>query len=236
MAFYSSGNRFQKENPIVFNFIALNVVVWLAQSIITYINLSQLGAMYYYKSENFKPFQIVTSMFMHTPQNPAHLFFNMFGLYIFGTKLERVWGSKRFFICFIVCGVGANILTQFTIPYSVINKANELAFLPGNQNFTMDYLIEYSFEKYSSYGASGAVMGLIAAATYLFPNTEFMMVLLNKPVKLKYITLVYVLFDLFGGLGNFKGDNVGHFAHLGGTLIGFLLVLYWNKTNKKTFY
>jgi membrane associated rhomboid family serine protease len=236
MAFYSSGNRFQKEHPVVFNLIIFNVIVWLAQSIITHVNLTQLGAMHYYKSAEFKPFQVVTSMFMHQQQNPAHLFLNMVGLYFFGAMLERVWGSKRFFSFYLICGIGANILSQFTIPYSAVGMANELAQVRGNEGFSLEYLKEYSIETYSSLGASGALMGVLAAAAYLFPNTQAMIMFIPVPIKLKFLVLAFVLYDLFGGLGNIPGDNVGHFAHLGGALIGFLMVLYWNKTNKKTFY
>ncbi len=236
MAYYSSGNRYQKENPIVFNLIIINVLVWLAQTIITKINLTDLGSLYYYKAENFKPFQFVTSIFMHQPGNPGHLFFNMFSLYFVGTMLERYWGSKRFFIFYLVCGIGAGILTQFTIPYSVEAMANAAFDSEPTRGYTIDAIKESYLEQYRALGASGAIMGLLAGAAYLFPNTPVLIMFIPIPIKLKYVVILYVLYDLYGGVGNFVGDNVGHFAHLGGALIGFLLVLYWNKTNKKTFY
>ena len=85
-------------------------------------------------------------------------------------------------------------------------------------------------------GASGAIMGVMAAFAYLFPNTKMFIMLIPIPVKAKYVIPLLVLYDLFGGLHQFAGDNVGHFAHLGGAIVGFLLVLYWNKTERKTFY
>ena len=90
-------------------------------------------------------------------------------------------------------------------------------------------------QNYSALGASGAIMGISAAFAYLFPNTELISLFIPIPIKAKYIIPVYVLFDLFGGIYGIPGDNTAHFAHLGGALIGFLLVYYWNK-NRKTFY
>jgi membrane associated rhomboid family serine protease len=236
MAFYSSGNHYQKENPVVYNLIIFNIIVWLAQIVITKVNLTELGALHYFKSELFKPFQFVTSMFMHDARSPGHLFFNMFSLYFVGTILERYWGSKRFLLFYLICGVGANILTQFTIPYSAIGMANELATVPENKGFSLETLRQYSINIYSSLGASGAIMGLLAGAAYLFPNTPVMIMFIPIPIKLKYLVILYAIYDIVGGLGNFAGDNVGHFAHLGGAILGLLLVYYWNKTNKKTFY
>jgi membrane associated rhomboid family serine protease len=84
-------------------------------------------------------------------------------------------------------------------------------------------------------GASGAIMGLLAAFAYLFPNTEFFIIPLPFPIKAKYMVAIYAGIDLFGGI-NKSTDNVAHFAHLGGLVMGFILVIFWNKTNKKTFY
>ena len=79
-------------------------------------------------------------------------------------------------------------------------------------------------------------MGIMAAFAWLFPNTELYVMFIPIPVKAKYVIPVFVLIDLFGGVYRIKGDNIGHFAHLGGAVIGLLLVIYWNKRNKKTFY
>jgi membrane associated rhomboid family serine protease len=85
-------------------------------------------------------------------------------------------------------------------------------------------------------GASGAIMGLLAAFAYLFPNTEFFILPFPFPIKAKYMVAIYAAIDLFGGLHPGGADNVAHFAHLGGLVMGFILVIIWNKTNKKTFY
>ncbi|MBL7763047.1 MAG: rhomboid family intramembrane serine protease, partial [Chitinophagaceae bacterium] len=88
----------------------------------------------------------------------------------------------------------------------------------------------------SAVGASGAVMGVMVGFAYLFPNTEFMIIPIPIPVKAKWLVLAYIVLDLFGGFGNFSGDNVAHFAHLGGALVGFIIVFIWNKTNRKSLY
>ena len=166
--------------------------------------------------------------------NFSHILFNMFALYIFGSILERFWGSKRFLIFYLVCGVGASLLVQLTVPFSAEQFANSSeAIKYGGYS---EQLLEVYKEGYSMLGASGAIMGVMAAFAWLFPNTELFIMFIPVPVKAKYVIPVYVLIDLFGGLYRIPGDNVGHFAHLGGALIGFLLVLYWNKKNRNTFY
>ncbi len=85
-------------------------------------------------------------------------------------------------------------------------------------------------------GASGAVFGLLLAFGMLFPNTELMMIFLPIPIKAKYFVMLYGALELFQGISNNPGDNVAHFAHLGGMLFGFFLIKYWNKKNRNTFY
>ncbi len=244
--FGSSGNSFQRNYPVIFNLIALNVVIWIAQITLKQFDLTGIGSLHYFKTENFKPFQIVTSFFMHSPSGPHHLLFNMISLYFFGTMLERAWGSKRFFIFYMACGVGASVLTQVTIPFSVDQIWNQVASTIPDITDELKNSIEYKTQMnaykaellndYSMLGASGAIMGVLAAAAYLFPNTPVLLMFIPIPIKLKWLTLLYVAYDLFGGFKKIEGDNVAHFAHLGGALVGFLLVFFWNKTNKKTFY
>ena len=99
-----------------------------------------------------------------------------------------------------------------------------------------DFLITAYKEQYSAIGASGAIMGIMAAFAYLFPNTEMYIMFIPIPLKAKYVIPLFILYDLFSGVRQIAGDNVGHFAHLGGALVGFLLIYFWNKTNRKTFY
>lgn len=208
--------------PIVKNLIIINVLVWVAQlvfdrqgNVITF-DLTGKLALFPLNTEEFKPYQIATHMFAHASYGPGgrfaltHILFNMFGLWMFGRVLENVWGAKRFLLFYFICGISA------AIAHLVV------------QHFTGDYA--------SAVGASGAVMGIFAAFGYLFPNTELFIMFIPIPVKAKWAMIGMAAIDLFGGLGVFGNSGVAHFAHLGGALAGFILVLIWNKTNKRTFY
>jgi membrane associated rhomboid family serine protease len=199
--------------PIVKNLIILNVLAWIAQlSLDSQYNITLKGALWPVGTPMFEPYQIFTSMFLHAPsfEQFFHILFNMFALFMFGRVLENVWGAKRFLFFYLACGVGAS--------------AAHLA---------MQYFMGGGVP---AVGASGAVMGIMVAFGYLFPNTELMIVPIPIPVKAKWVVIGYVLLDLFGGFGKVAGDNVAHFAHLGGALTGFIIVLIWNKTNRRTLY
>lgn len=181
-------------------------------------SLSDKLAIHGYKSDYFEPYQIVTNMFAHG--GVGHIVFNMFALYTFGSILERVWGHKRFLIFYLVCGLVASFGSMFFL--------KDVLTFDEVQN--QDVLVIGG-----ALGASGAIMGLFAAFAYLFPNTELYMMFIPVPIKAKWAVVIMVAIDLFGQFGPVK-TGIGHYAHLSGLVAGFLLVLYWNKTNKKTFY
>lgn len=232
--------------PIVKNLIIINVLVWVAQQmfakqyhITEYISLypimpQQLHEILVFNNvytdyEKFRPYQIVTHMFAHGPI--FHILFNMFGLWMFGRVLENVWGPKRFLLFYLVCGVGA-AACHLAIQYfrceqllnTIIANPNDprIASLVGAAS--------------PAIGASGAIMGIFAAFAYLFPNTELYIMFIPVPVKAKWAVIGMAAIDLFGGVVNASGDNIAHFAHLGGAITGFILVFIWNKTNRKKFY
>lgn len=212
--------------PIVKNLIIINVLVWIAQLIFDKNDgltfwLTEKIALFPVGSESFRPYQLATHMFSHAsytvsyayPQGKIviiHILFNMFALFMFGRILENVWGAKRFLFFYLACGLGA----------AVAHLAVE--YITGGAAMVV--------------GASGAVMGVIVAFGYLFPNTELMIIPIPVPIKAKWVVLMYIAIDLLGGFGNISGDKTAHFAHLGGALTGFLIVLYWNKTNRRTLY
>jgi membrane associated rhomboid family serine protease len=231
---YKFGNSLRRNTPIVFNLIIINVLVFLAQSMITQFDVTEWGALHYYKSSLFHPHQIITSFFLHDPENLFHIVFNMFTLWIFGSILEKYWGSQKFLLFYLICGVGASIVIELFIPFSAQQFIKTASEIP--EGVSKLQLIEAYEEQYSAIGASGAIMGLMAAFAYLFPNTELYVMFIPIPLKAKYVIPFFILIDVFGGLHQIKGDNVGHFAHLGGALIGFLLVLFWNKANRETLY
>ena len=214
-------NRVERFPPIVKNLIIINVLVWVAQLIYDKKDgltmfLTQKLALFPINDPEFKPYQIATHMFAHSTYTMQgsivffHILFNMFGLYMFGRILENVWGPKRFLLFYLACGVGA-AFTHLLVQYLMGGGAPTI-------------------------GASGAVMGIFVAFGYLFPNTELMIIPIPIPIKAKWVVLAYIGIDLFGGFGNIAGDNVAHFAHLGGALTGFIILLFWNKNNRKTLY
>ena len=226
----------QRITPIVLNLIIINALVFVAQQLISPPVVTNWGILHYIKADGFKPHQIITHMFMHG--SLSHLLFNMFALWMFGSMLENYIGSKKFLVFYLICGLGSAVLTQLTIPFnaeSVAKSAYGLQFAAEN-NLTFEQVVEISKQQYGMLGASGAIMGVMAAFAYLFPNTEMFIMLIPVPVKAKYVIPVLVLVDLFGGIRQAEGDNIGHFAHLGGAIVGFLLIYYWNKSNRKTFY
>lgn len=232
MAYQSSGNSFQRQSPVVLNLIIINVIVFIAQNIIKSFPVTEWGALHYYTSPEFHPHQLITNVFMHA--SFGHIFFNMFCLYTFGTILERIWGSKRFLLFYLACGIGASLIMMFSIPFTAEQFAKSAEALQYGGNTEA---VRQAFrDQYSALGASGAIMGLEAAFVYLFPNTKLYIMFIPIPIKAKFVIPFFILVDLFGGFYHIDGDNIGHFAHLGGALIGFLLVLFWNKKNRETFY
>ncbi len=234
MSYYDSGNRLQKITPMVKYIIIANVVVYALQILLKNYALSEWGSLYYFSSPAFYPHQIMTNFFMHDPTNPMHLVFNMFGLYFFGIILEKVWGSKRFLTFYLICGIGASIIVMLFMPFSASQFAKSIDGLKLGDTYIES--VKNYLDGNSALGASGAIMGILGAFLYLFPNTELNLMLIPFPIKAKFVIPAFVLLDLFGGINYTSGDNVGHFAHIGGAIVGFLYVFIRNKTNKKTFY
>jgi membrane associated rhomboid family serine protease len=218
--------------PLVKNLIIINVIVFVAQ--LTFnsedFNLTEHIMLYPIQSEQFYPYQIATHMFAHSPADFFHILFNMFGLWMFGRVLENVWGPKRFLFFYLACGVGAAIC-HLGVNYITWENMMD-AVNAGN----IEAATRYRSSLGPALGASGAVMGIFAAFAYLFPNTELYIMFIPVPVKAKWAVLGMAAIDLFGGMGRFEGDNVAHFAHLGGAVTGFIIVLIWNKTQRKRFY
>ena len=229
----ANGNSLMSDTPAVKNIIIFTGIIYASQMFAPSLNITQLGALHYFKSPDFKPYQLVTAMFLHG--SFMHLLFNMLTLFFFGTMLERYWGSKRFLFFYLACGIGASVIEQFAIPFLAQKFANGYVLPDGIAASIAEIKVAYQ-NRYSSLGASGAIMGLLAAFAYLFPNTPMYLMFLPIPIKAKYMVGIYILIDVFGGFSSLQGDNVAHFAHLGGALCGFIIVLFWNKTNRRTFY
>jgi membrane associated rhomboid family serine protease len=215
--------------PIVKNLVIINVLVFLAQITLEgSFGLTNKIAMYPVRHPSFETYQIATHMFAHG--SFMHILFNMFVLWMFGRTLENAWGPKRFLLFYLICGVGAAAAHL---------GIQEIAWQRADRLFAAGHIEEAQSVARTlgpALGASGAIMGIMAAFAYLFPNTELYIMFIPIPIKAKWAVLGYVAIDLFWGLANVSGDNVARFAHLGGALTGFILVLIWNKTSRKRFY
>ncbi|HUQ64624.1 MAG TPA: rhomboid family intramembrane serine protease [Flavitalea sp.] len=229
-------NSFQSIPPVIKNLIILNALVFFAQSIFGNDDqsvINNLFALHDVRSEHFKPHQVITHMFMHG--SLAHLFFNMLPLWMFGSILENVWGPKRFLIFYILCGLGAAFLHLSSLYIEMADKFDLYQQYAGRMADTESLDLLKRHLDTPTVGASGAVFGCLAAFGYLFPNS-LVLFYFFIPIKAKWFVIIYAGLELWMGVNNSAGDNVAHWAHLGGALVGFLLVLYWNKRNRRNFY
>jgi membrane associated rhomboid family serine protease len=226
----------QKATPVVLNLIIICVIAFIAQNVLTAISITNWAGRHYYKSDDFMPHQLITGMFLHG--SFGHILFGMFALFLFGSIVENVIGSKRFLILYLICGLSAALLNQLTIPYSAEAFAKSTAGLNAAAELKISSaeVVHLYKQQYIAYGSSAPIMGVMAAFAYLFPNMELQLFLIPINVKAKYLIPIFVLIDLFGGINPAEGDSIGHFAHIGGAIAGFAVVYYWNKTNRKTFY
>lgn len=215
---------------VTFNILAINVVMFALAYFIP--DLNELLSLHYIfnthgydKGIGFQPYQVISHMFMHG--NLGHIFFNMFGLFTFGSLLERVWGHQRFLLFYLITGFGAVVL-HMAVQMFIIHSAT------GTFDPTIDQLNEAGKTAILTYvsqtvGASGAIFGLLTAFALLFPNMELMLMFIPFPIKAKYFVPVYIAIELYLGVAQYGGDNVAHFAHLGGALFAFILVKIWNR-------
>jgi membrane associated rhomboid family serine protease len=232
--------------PVVKNIILINALMlladWTAKSVFG-TDLTAILGLYFPKSENFMPLQIITHMFMHG--GFMHLFFNMFALYMFGGILENIWGPKRFFIYYMVCGLGAAFVHETVIMFQYNKIVNLLSpdqvqmvindgasYLNEGKVFANGAMKELQMIlSVPTVGASGAIFGILLAFGVLFPNTQLMLLFPPIPIKAKYFVIGYGAIELFLALTQ-PGSNIAHAAHLGGMLFGYILLRYWRKTTK----
>lgn len=212
--------------PVVKYLILVNLVLFGLQGLAPIDLISNLGLFYFGLSE-FRLYQIFTNFFVHA--NIPHLAFNMISLYSIGMMLERVWGSKRFLNFYLICGVGASLFHLFVLGVQVYFTIGQLMVPIDQLESVLSTIAGVAV------GASGAIFGLFTAIAMLFPNTEFYLMFIPVPIKAKHLWMGLVLIDLVLGITNFSGDNIGHFAHLGGVLTGIVLVKFYNK-NRTSFY
>ena len=189
------------------------------------IDLNDVLGLHFFLASDFKLFQLVTYMFMHA--DFQHIFFNMFAVWMFGRTLEMVFGPKRFLIYYMVCGIGAG-LVQDVVQYAeyVLHLSN---YEGVNTGLAVIPMAEY-LNMMTTVGASGAVYGILLAFGMLFPNSQMFVFPIPFPIKAKFFVIGYAVIELVSGLGA-SSDGIAHFAHLGGMIFGFFLILYWRKKN-----
>jgi len=276
---------FQSIPPVIKNLLIINILLFITTELMARrmgIDLIKILGLHYFSAPDFRPHQFVTYIFMHG--GFMHLAMNMLAVWMLGSVLENVWGSKRFIIYYLITGFGAAII-QYVVYYFQINPVVEsINFVQSNltiENFenwvnSPEFIKNTSYEFYNStypkfvndynalvnespgkalsmaselltdyklnylnqhvvVGASGSLFGILIAFGMLFPNTQLMMIFFPVPIKAKYFVALYGALELYLGVSNNPGDSVAHFAHLGGMLFGFILLMIW-KQNRSHFY
>ena len=236
--------------------LIINVMMFIGTLFIANGAFYEWFAMYFPKNEAFRPWQIITHMFMHgggyiNNLSITHILFNMFGLWMFGTPVEQVLGSKRFLFIYFSAGLGAVALQiayyyfQYLPNYNALIDSglteqsikqmlttNEVIQGTTQAQFSMLKDIFPAFNA-SMVGASGCLMGILAAFGMMNPNAELMLIFLPIPIKAKYFIPGIIILDLISGITGqsfFSPSNTAYMAHVGGALTGFIIMWYWKKT------
>lgn len=238
MAIFNNNNYSgQPSTPVTTNLIIINVLLLLADAVMERkgIDLSTYLGLHYYDADKYNILQSLTYMFMHA--DFYHLFCNMFSLYMFGRLLEMVWGPQRFLIYYLVCGVGAAIVQQLAWRFGIINTwISEIQL--QDAGFTYGQLVQEGgrlLNQLITVGASGSVFGILLAFGMMFPNARIFLLFPPMPLKAKWLVIGYGVFELAAGVAGTTGDNVAHFAHLGGMLFGFILIMMWRRDRRTEF-
>jgi len=207
---------FQMIPPVIKNLIIVNGLIWLAEMTLG-SNISEW----------------MFNMFaLHDNHGFEHILFNMFALWMFGAVLENYWGAKRFLTFYMISGIGAAVAHLLVLYNETAPIAAEaLQYVPDDR---VAFMASRGIDE-ATVGASGAIFGCLAAFGYLFPNSLIYLYFF-VPIKVKWFVLGYAAIELFSGVRASAGDNVAHWAHLGGGLVGLLLVIYWNRKNRRNFY
>lgn len=239
---------FANITPVVKNLLIINIIMFIGLNTLGLVGVDLykwLGG-YYFDSPNFHLWSFITYMFLHADyHNIAHIIFNMFALFSFGPILESAIGSKKFLNFYFICGIGAMACQMAVQAYEVhaITGGFRLANVSSNPDDVSAFIAygqELGSKLYAIYnapivGASGAIFGVLVGFGMLFPNLEMMVLFIPVPVKAKYIIPAYIVLELYLGLKPTAGDSVAHYAHLGGALIGFLMVKIWRLQRPNNF-
>jgi membrane associated rhomboid family serine protease len=229
--------------------IIINVLFFVATQVFGE-QMYQWFALWFPKNENFEFWQLITHMFMHGGW--SHILFNMFGLWMFGSPVEQYLGKKQFIFLYFSAGLGAVLFQLGFYYFTYLPTYSDLisSGLTGDQivhmlssNQLMDGIgsaqklqLQEIFPVYnaSMVGASGCIMGILAAFGVMNPNAELMLMFLPIPIKAKYFIPGIILLDIisaFSGQSFFSPSNTAYMAHVGGAAIGFIMMWYWKKNS-----
>ena len=234
--------RFEVLPTIVKNLLIINGLLFLAQNTFagptSKFSFEDYLALHAWQSELFQPWQLITHMFLHG--DFGHIFGNMLALWMFGSILENLWGPKRFLLFYVLCGMGAAVIHLAILSFELmplIHQYKDIVTSNYVHDATYDQFMNYYNKKVNvaTLGASGAVFGILIAFVYLFPNT-YIYIYFLFPIKAKWLGILYFSYELIFAIRNSAGDNVARWAHVGGAVVGFILVYIWNRKNRKTFF
>ncbi|MCM1519679.1 MAG: rhomboid family intramembrane serine protease [Lachnoclostridium sp.] len=236
---------FSRIPPVTKNLIIINFIVWLAMFALPKhlgANLEDLLGLHYFKSPDFNPVQLFTYMFLHSRYDLAHIFFNMFTLFMLGGLLERTLGAGRFLFYYLSCGIGAALIQEAVW---AMTWESSFVSLIASQNVGVSteeiemwmtspqgaQIASAYLSKFLTIGASGAIYGVLLAFGVMFPNMPMYLMFIPIPIKAKWMVIGMGIIELLIGLSQAAGanDGVAHFAHLGGMIFGLLILLYWKK-------
>jgi len=208
--------------PVTRYLLIANFVIYLLVDILRRygVDLNFLCGLHFVSAPTFHWWQPFTYMFLHA--NLSHIFCNMFAVWMFGPMIENEWGQRRYLIYYLVCGLGAALVQELV--WSLM--LTEMSASYGSAALT-----QYA-AALNTIGASGAVFGILFAFGWLYPDVPLYILFIPIPIRARVFVIFYAAFELFAGLGSvagFTADNVAHFAHLGGMLFGWLLILWWRK-------
>lgn len=216
--------------PATKNIIIINILFFAATLVFASkgVDLDRVLGLHLFVADDFRPFQLVTYMFMHG--GIMHIFFNMFAVYMFGRIIEQVWGTKRFLILYFVAGLGAALIQEIV---QYIQYVQLTTMYDGVQTASGAIITTEAYvNNWVTVGASGSVYGLLLAFAMTFPNEKMFVFPLPVPIKAKYFIIGYMLIELYLGVSPNIHDTVAHFAHLGGALFALVLILVWRKQRK----
>ena len=234
-------------SEVVKHLIIINIIFFIATNVFGEL-MYDLFAMHYPKNSTFFLWQPLSHMFMHG--DLTHILFNMFGLWMFGTPLEQMWGKQKFIFFYLSAGFGAVLIQTLVYHYDVLVVTQSLIdngltkidinsfFETGRLNTSLiqtigEEKLASGIQSYKAVmvGASGALYGILVGFAMLFPNMELYMLFFPFPIKAKYLVLGYGIYEVWSELNRMPGDNVAHLAHLGGMLIGYIILRYWKNKN-----